>query len=904
MTLELRDITKSYRTSHGLASILKGVNLTIEPGEHVGILGQNGAGKSTLIRILSGSERPTSGNIKQGMSVSWPLAFGGAFLNSLTGIDNIRFVCRLYGVDPKEKLPFIEEFTELGKYLQEPVKTYSAGMRARLAFGLSMAIDFDCYLIDEIVAVGDDRFQRKCRFELFEKRRDRAMLIVSHSPDFVRAHCQRASVLSSGTLTNFATVDEAYAYYASHEIPIQPHMATKAQEPLPQLTPEVVEALPRKFAELGPGIEFEAVLDDAKLDRISVFDNCDLIGKLAWFGNMDTAMQVAQFLTYRVPNETLYWVTLGDLLCARRQHVPGVNAYRQALALEPDSYWANRNLATEFFNVGRYADAIPHFREALRLAPQDRALELILRLVDCHFLLDATAEFELTGELPGGDCLVLDRQCIAARDGGAARFSVSGLHSAEIPEGNPRCTFLVGNERIDGSITFAPNSIRRVAAVSDRTDFSFSAYAMIPAGVNNFEVEIWSGDRKLYESIQGVRYLSRARDLPEEDVLAAARYAHSSHDSDLSLIYYGLSETLGQGSDIVPFAESLIAQGLHDEAEHRLLKWLQTASPEAKDQGFVIDLVCSEIARARLPGWQEEVHRILSNAVSDAAKGSVEANWGHEMVARGDLAGAVGRYQNASEAIGSAPLIHFERGIHTARFAAEVDPPVEKTEDSGRNPGVVHFFACDGDYFVRFAEKLVQSSVAAQRGTALQVHAHIIDPSDAARDLARQLQASYGLAVTYEASPAFIRNDHARRAYFTCARFLQAPQLLREYQRPILITEADCRINWAWSDLLQHVGDADIGHVHSALGNWVPWTKVPAGIYYTSPSPAGLAISDYIARFIEHAFRHGGDGNVDLWTVDLVALWLAHANRPETTKSVHLPMSSVLTLAASDKLNI
>jgi capsular polysaccharide transport system ATP-binding protein len=169
MRINLDDVSKSYRTRHGFTSILKNVNLTVGQGEHVGILGQNGSGKSTLIRILSGSEKPTTGVVQRGMSVSWPLAFGGAFLNSLTGLDNVRFVCRLYGVDPKEQLPFVQDFTELGKYLREPVKSYSSGMRARLAFAVSMAIDFDCYLIDEIVAVGDDRFQRKCQVELFRE---------------------------------------------------------------------------------------------------------------------------------------------------------------------------------------------------------------------------------------------------------------------------------------------------------------------------------------------------------------------------------------------------------------------------------------------------------------------------------------------------------------------------------------------------------------------------------------------------------------------------------------------------------------------------------------------------------------------------------------------------------------
>ena len=229
MSIALRAVSKSYPTRHGPASILENIDFDVLPGQHVGILGRNGAGKSTLIRILSGSERPTSGTVRRAMSVSWPLAFGGAFLGALTGKDNVRFVCRLYGVDPDDKMGFIHEFTELGRYLGEPVRSYSSGMRARLAFGLSMAIDFDCYLIDEIAAVGDDRFQRKCQVELFEKRFDRAMLIVSHSPDFIRLHCERASVLAAGQLTNFDAIDDAYAYYAAHDAPVQAERSEAAE---------------------------------------------------------------------------------------------------------------------------------------------------------------------------------------------------------------------------------------------------------------------------------------------------------------------------------------------------------------------------------------------------------------------------------------------------------------------------------------------------------------------------------------------------------------------------------------------------------------------------------------------------------------------------------------------------
>jgi capsular polysaccharide transport system ATP-binding protein len=209
----VEDVCKTYRTRHGQRLVLDHVNLRLERGRNVGILGRNGAGKSTLIRLLAGAEQPTSGRIHRGMSVSWPLAFGGAFQTHLTGLDNLKFVCRVYDVDHRPLLPFVEEFTELGEYFREPVMHYSAGMVTRLAFALSMAIEFDCFLIDEVMVVGDARFHDRCHIELFHKRRDRAFILVSHNPDSIKMYCSSACVLHEGRLHAFATVDAAYDFY-------------------------------------------------------------------------------------------------------------------------------------------------------------------------------------------------------------------------------------------------------------------------------------------------------------------------------------------------------------------------------------------------------------------------------------------------------------------------------------------------------------------------------------------------------------------------------------------------------------------------------------------------------------------------------------------------------------------
>lgn len=208
--IRLEHIHKTYPTRAGDRVVLKDISFDLNRGEKLGILGRNGAGKSTLVRLVSGAERPTSGEVTRSMTVSWPLAFGGAFQNTLTGLDNVRFISRIYKQKAKDNIDFVYQFTELDAYLREPVRNYSSGMRARLAFAISMIIEFDCYLIDEITAVGDAKFYEKCEIELFSKRQDRAMLIISHDLEYVKRHCQRFAVLHEGNLTFYPDFDQAH----------------------------------------------------------------------------------------------------------------------------------------------------------------------------------------------------------------------------------------------------------------------------------------------------------------------------------------------------------------------------------------------------------------------------------------------------------------------------------------------------------------------------------------------------------------------------------------------------------------------------------------------------------------------------------------------------------------------
>ncbi|MBW8284130.1 MAG: ABC transporter ATP-binding protein [Rhizobium sp.] len=189
--------------------ILDGVSLVLRRGRSVGLLGRNGAGKSTLLRLFAGTIRLDAGRIVREGNISWPLGFQGSFQGNLTGEQNVRFVARIYGVDSEQLIDYVAEFAELGPFFRSPVATYSSGMKARLAFGLSMGVSFDYYLVDEITAVGDANFKKKCS-EVFQTRLvDSDVVMVSHSTATIREYCDCGIVLEKGKLTYFDDVEDA-----------------------------------------------------------------------------------------------------------------------------------------------------------------------------------------------------------------------------------------------------------------------------------------------------------------------------------------------------------------------------------------------------------------------------------------------------------------------------------------------------------------------------------------------------------------------------------------------------------------------------------------------------------------------------------------------------------------------
>ena len=214
--IRFKNMTKSYMTNAGRHYVFRNLTMEFPAGKNIAILGQNGAGKSTMLRLISKTDRPDRGIVEVDEKVSWPVGLSGGFQGSLSGRDNARFVCRVYGCsasETAEKIAFVEEFAEVGKYFDLPVKTYSSGMRARVAFGLSMAFDFDYYLIDEITAVGDERFRRKSE-ELFnEKRATSHIVMATHNVKQVQQFCDLGVLVHRGEVTLFDDIGEAIRAY-------------------------------------------------------------------------------------------------------------------------------------------------------------------------------------------------------------------------------------------------------------------------------------------------------------------------------------------------------------------------------------------------------------------------------------------------------------------------------------------------------------------------------------------------------------------------------------------------------------------------------------------------------------------------------------------------------------------
>lgn len=214
--IRLEHLTKSFHTRKGPQYVANDINVEFPSGVSVALLGRNGAGKSTLMEMIGGTMKPDSGRITIDGSMSWPVGFAGSFHRDMTGAQNTRFIARVYGVDTDELTTFVRHFAELGSQFHSPVRNYSSGMRSRLAFGISIGIPFDTYLVDEVTSVGDAAFKRKSRVVFMERLKTAGAVVVTHSMRQVRKLCTAGAVLEDGQLTYYDDVEEAIRHHQSN----------------------------------------------------------------------------------------------------------------------------------------------------------------------------------------------------------------------------------------------------------------------------------------------------------------------------------------------------------------------------------------------------------------------------------------------------------------------------------------------------------------------------------------------------------------------------------------------------------------------------------------------------------------------------------------------------------------
>lgn len=209
--VRLEDLSMRFAAGHGVKVLLDRASVTFPTGRVVALLGRNGAGKSTLLKVISGALNPHEGRVWSDGSVSWPVGFSGSFHRDMTGAQNIKFLARIYGVDTGELLDFVQRFAGLGPHFHMPVRSYSSGMKSRLAFGASMGIHFDTYLVDEVTSVGDAAFRKESQALFMDRMADSSAIVVTHSPKQVRELCNAGAVLEGGQLTYYEDLEEAMA---------------------------------------------------------------------------------------------------------------------------------------------------------------------------------------------------------------------------------------------------------------------------------------------------------------------------------------------------------------------------------------------------------------------------------------------------------------------------------------------------------------------------------------------------------------------------------------------------------------------------------------------------------------------------------------------------------------------
>lgn len=486
--IRVENLHKTYPTRFGEKEVLTDVNFELRKGEKLGILGRNGAGKSTLIRLISGAEFPTKGRVRADMSVSWPLAFGGAFQENLTGVDNVRFISRIYAQDFESNLAFVEEFSELGAYLREEVRTYSSGMRARLAFAISMITEFDCFLIDEISAVGDARFHDRCNYELFEKRSDRAMVIVSHNPSYISDHCDRFAILNDGRMTFYDDFDEAYGLFRN-TMGLAESKATEKRE------------IPKNRKQLIEYTHTAAMRDE--LFQAMVFE-ADIKAKAKQWEDAEALYREA---LERQPYQRSYWVQAAHMAKEAGYIVRAESAYRSACALgEPlaevevfvEDVVRRQGLDPADYPIQTYSGGAAHEQP-----PAIPDIELLCGLCWGNAQFSDDEQCDVTRHVKSCDALlaqiVSDARFAAAEPDWLAAFASGETVKVSLPEG-------IDEEDVNASVR--ARNLVSLLALSDKAKVQTAMAAQLDATDNQWAlIESWGGFRDWPETASALAQL-------------------------------------------------------------------------------------------------------------------------------------------------------------------------------------------------------------------------------------------------------------------------------------------------------------------------------------------------------------------------------------------------------------
>lgn len=350
--IHFEQVTKHYPTPHGAKVLLRDFTLTIPAGAKVALMGRNGAGKSTMIGMISGTVAPDRGAITHRGTMSWPMGFSGGFAYDVSGRENVMFVSRIYGVEGETLLRFVEQFADLGSFIDMPVRSYSSGMRARLAFGLSMGLGFDWYLVDEITSVGDAAFRKKS-LEMFRSRLQMAGLImVSHSPNTLREYCSSGIVLEAGKAAYFEDLEEAIR---THERNMDDALLS-ADEPITERLDAVCLEAKRRLRSGDPAKAEELITRALAEDNANAALHA-LVGEaLRLMGDKTGAIDSFRRAT-TLRDDPEDYVALSRILAQEGRTDEAMAALREALSIDPDHDASSYTLGRMLYRAGEIIEA-------------------------------------------------------------------------------------------------------------------------------------------------------------------------------------------------------------------------------------------------------------------------------------------------------------------------------------------------------------------------------------------------------------------------------------------------------------------------------------------------------------------------------------------------------------------